>query len=67
MQPVNPSTTPHHQSHFPPESIYVQDTSESILQEPSRMIPVQSHFEYQGDFSSQVTEIGGTRIFINST
>ena len=59
LQPVNSSTTPHHQSHFTPESIYVQDNSEGILQESTRMIPLQSHFEYQGDFSSQVTEIGG--------
>ena len=55
LQPV----TPHHQSHFTPDSIYVQDNSEGILQESSRLIPIQSHFEYQGDFSSQVTEIGG--------
>ena len=59
LQPVNSSPTPHHQSHFTPESIYVQDNSEGILQESTRMIPLQSHFEYQGDFSSQVTEIGG--------
>ena len=60
LSSVNPpsNSTPH-QSHFAPDSsVYVQD-SESLLQE-SRMMHsgVPSHFEYQGDFSSQVTEIG---------
>ena len=31
------------------------------------MVPVHAHFEYQGDFSSQVTEIGGGKIYKDGT